>query len=396
MWIYKTMKSFNHTSIVRMLTLLLSLSLVSCIEEYNELPEQYSKPMVVITGEIISGETCTFYVTTTNGSSAAAGFIGKTYVNVEGSDKSKYMGKPVATGKFEVEVGELKPEVEYWLSVQTERGTFRSKAMKPLDAPDIVELSYDQPRPDKTVDIILSTSDPGEQLYLQWDYEECWEVRTPIVTNYVCVIWDEYRNGDMLHFFRYDPITIGHEINHGWLERQGEKILASNEDYGNGAIRGLCLYQHPNSDHRFMTRYRTLVRQKAISREEYQYQKVLQQQTNQMGGLFTPMPSELPSNIQTFNDTHVIGFVGVRGKVVERELYINYKDVDYQNLDISKAELIDPGKMGAYELVKLGYALAGIDQSGEHWTYHWCVDCRDSYWDGGASLERPSYWKDAE
>lgn len=367
----------------------------SCIEEYNELPEQLTDPMVVITGEIVSGEDCTFYVTGTSDMQDRPFYVPGSKVSVRGTDGTIFPGSQLNNETYMVPVGELKPDVEYYVMVENNYGHYRSEPMRPLDAPAITELVFDQPRLDKVIDFILSTEDTGGPMCFQWDYEECWEVYTPFTELYACLL-DRHDGPDDTFYYSYHFERVPNDelTNHGWVEHQGTKHFGSNDDYANGAIRRMCLYQGSRTDHRFQTRYRTLVRQKAITREEYEYQQLLRQQSTGMGGLFTPMPTELPTNISYSGEVRGMGYVGVRGKVSSRELYVRSRDVHYQSLD-EPYTVPDTLVESPIKMVQKGYHVKLYNPySGElAWTKKWCVDCRDYYWDY-ASLERPRYWID--
>lgn len=75
-------------------------------------------------------------------------------------------------------------------------------------------------------------------------------------------------------------------------------------------------------------RYSILVKQYALTREAYQYWEVMKKNTEQVGTLFDPQPSQLPSNITcvTRPEELVIGFVSA-GSYAEKRLFINRAEV---------------------------------------------------------------------
>lgn len=398
---YKVMKSLFLAATLGAVTL------TSCIDEYNELPDGVeTSHMLVVTGQIEPNYDCIFtlnhtvafnepgYLTYNHIPNARIAIVGSNGDRFKGyeydSDKSQYC---VQTGSFD-------PDVQYSLHIEAPGyGTFASNPMKPLDAPDITEFTWEKPRPDDVVDFLLTTSDPGGHTYFLWEFDEYWEIYTPYTAYWEYVItkepnpWD--RDSKYEGYFKGIPFTD--LTNHGWSKRLGvTNVITDNKDYGNGALQKYCIFQRHKDNVRFQTRYYTHVRQKAISSQEYEYRHMMQTQSSEMGGLFTPMPSELPGNIRCIDgDARAIGYIGVRGNVAEAELYVNRRDVEchfYEAPPVLPDSVVF--ESGPAKLLKRGYCLKEYDPiSGkQQWTQRWGIDCTDYHWN--ASLERPWFWED--
>lgn len=380
-----------------------ALCCTSCIEEYNELPSGQAEPMVVIDGQIVSDRECTFslFWSAPLGTESLNAFqpIRHASVVVEGTDGQRFVGHEGQNpGHYTVPVGELSADQEYFVQIALDSvGTFQSQPMRPIDTPDIAEFSYEQPRQDRQIDFMISTADPQSPTCFLWEYDETWEIYTPS-TAYWYYWYKQVEGPDPLHPAyegEFRPIEPTNLTNHGWCTFTGmESVFASNEDYGNGAISKLCLFQrHPN-DNRFQHRYLARVRQMAISQQEYEYRRLVATQSTEMGGLFTPMPSELPSNITSQQGrARAIGFIGVRGKVCETGIYVHRDDVGHR--DLYRVELVpDSLVQEPVPMLKLGYRVIDYDPySGvAHWGERWIIDCTDAFW--SASLRRPDYWRD--
>lgn len=399
------MKRMHYLLMLMMLT-----AVTSCIEEYNELPEGAQEHMLVIEGQIVSESDCTFTLRYTG--SLADDFIQSSLpatgavVFVESDKGDRYKGAELydSPGHYLVKVGKLDPEASYYLRVNTEEDSYTSRPMKPLDAPQITELGFEQTRDDRLVDFYVSTADPQEQIFLKWDFVETWEIQTP------CKGYWEYLFDDPEAFKRWDPYRdpagepsgyynwVGYTNlkSHGWCTHNSKVLtFTSNDDYGQGAVLHHTIYQRDPDDNRFQTRYLTQVRQMAISAEEYEYLNLMTTQSTEMGGLFTPMPSELPGNVSGANGARAIGYIGVRGRVSEAEIYVNRKEVEhydrYRFWIVPDEWVSTPGNM-----IKQGFRVIEHEPlTGKTtWSYRWMVDCTDPYW--GASLQRPWYWKDVE
>ena len=174
--------------------------------------------------------------------------------------------------------------------------------------------------------------------------------------------------------------------------------MCSTADYVEGRIFRKTLYTMEHTDDRIARLYFTRVKQRSISREEYEYEMFRRKLSNEMGGLFTPMPAELPTNLHCENgQKRVIGFVGVSGKPSQAEMFIKNSEVYHRSTRVSRD--LTPEEIEGWSfpaLYRLNYRIHQYEQMiGETsitWTYRWCVDCTDPVW--GASLECPPFWPD--
>lgn len=381
----------NTTSIHLSLMLMFS-ALVSCVDTYDVIPAGYVDPMLVVDGNIYSGQPCTFTLMHTVSLDASVSEslkgVEKATLTVCGSTGERFEAIDLHDGRYQVEVGTLSSDATYWLEISAPGyGFFTSEPMSPLYAPEIVEFTFQSPSGDGPVDFYVTTSDmtkgERERSFLLWRYEECYIVNAPLKA-----IW------------YYDPVEdvilpIPQLLNHGWRETSPtDRFIASNEDFDCGAIRNYCVYQRSNQDYRFMERYRTCLYQESISEQEYEYRHLLATQSSEMGGLFTPMPTELPSNVHGKHGEKAVGFVGVRGSVTQKELYVNRREVGYHF--IPRIETVTNEKHTNRYMYNHGLRVAiylpDMGEQSLEWAARWVVDVTDPYW--GASLEKPDYWED--
>jgi len=375
------MKRFKYY----LLTILLC---VSCVEEFNELPGDAGDPMLVVEGEIISGQTCTITLRRSSTLNDLSNYhFYSSLMSVHGSillqcsDGSSYTNRDYSNGVCTIDVPVLDPNKSYTLHIFTEEmGDFHTDPMNPLYAPDIADFSFDMPNDDGQVHFNISTSDPNGPSYFMWRYDEYYEVRTPVVSD-----WDY--DVDRGFFVRDFPVNLG------WISITSNPIVtSSNEDYGNHAITEYTLFEKNNQELRFRTKYMAIIKQVAISVDEYEYHRLLRIQSTNSGGLFGTMPSELPSNLKRDDGKKAIGYVGIRGSVAEKYLIIGPKDVGYVN----KISSVSPKKDDIDEdpaiMIEEGWAISSYGPQGLEWTKDWCVDCRTGFWDGGASLSKPDVW----
>ena len=133
----------------------------------------------------------------------------------------------------------------------------------------------------------------------------------------------------------------------------------------------------------------------AITRQEYEYRRLMLNQTYNMGGLFTPMPSELPTNIKSVGERKAIGYIGVRGRTSMKEMYINGSDVGYKSQDNPQTFPQDGVSPSALVYNGCSVYTHTPDTGDTMWTFTWCVDYRDKYW-GGDAIDRPDFWQNKQ
>lgn len=395
-----------------LILLLLLPMLASCVDEYEIKLKEADMNRLVINGHIVSGETCSFTLSYSQGVNAYMGWndgSSRDWMAVMGEDGSVYNARDIkgdfysSQARYDVEVGELRDDVRYWLHVKADGQVYESAPLYPTQAPEIDSLTFrqDMEAPGMPVDVFVSTAPTAESVYLRWNYDECWEVYTPYTTS---VRYDSFAN------WVYD-IPRSEWTNHGWARNQGTvEEIGKTGEYAGNCIRNKFLYrinQLTSADNRLQTRYRTRVRQYAISKVEYDYLQLRHRQDTEMGGLFTPLPSELPTNITCTTDPErkAVGYIGVSGRPATMEMYIDHSEVtfkrNYTPVYYTDDYMIEEGLVSYFSrsqrYVLLSHYFEDTMDGGKRevstWTEPWCVDCRQYFW-GRASLVKPDDWKD--
>lgn len=367
-----------------------SVLLSACVDKFEaDLPQEQTH-LLVVEGDIYSQQECSFMLSHTvgldaNESAVSSCMITDASLSVRGDDGQAWSGTMSEPGKYVVSVGALSADAHYWVNIDWGGNSYASEPLSPLATPDIVSLAWEQPRSDRQVDILITPASTFEAQYFRWSYEEHWEINTPMKTIY------EYIPTN-------DDIEMTHPVLHqGWCHQSAHRtVIAGSADYSNHNISNLRIYQLSPLDDRFNTRYCTCVTQTAITREQYEYEKLSLQLSDEMGGLFTPQPAALPSNVKCQTaDRPAIGFVGVSLNNVSKTLYIDNKEVGHQSQHL--AQTLPDSEARRYswsELWQMGYRVYQYypEFSSVTWVSRWCVDCTDSTW--GASLQRPDFWQD--
>lgn len=366
------------------------LLLAACIETYEAHLDGAGEGCLVVEGNILSDSVCTFYLSRTVGLDAT--FLPSDYTDVEaevavvGSDGSRWNGVKADMGTYEVSVGVLNENVTYSLEIRYDGDTYTSEPQKPLPTSPIDELTFEQ-EGEGDIKILLSTKagKADESEYYFWNYVEDWEVRTP----YSCRFVYEPDARDVVEYDR-PPYC------QGWVHRVSSGVLVgSTESSVNNALTRKLIYSIPSNSRSVSLYYSTLLVQRNLSKGEYEYHQARKKYSEDMGGLFTPQPSELPTNIVCSNSSRVVvGYVGCNMNVSEKRIFIPRSKITYTGKLRCPEVPVEPG-WGFQQMYAAGYQIidywlieGGISYT---WGHIECVDVRT--W--GANPDRsarPDWW----
>ena len=377
------------------LSLLAGVCMLSgCIEEYEaDIPAE-DTGLLVVEGTICSAQLNTFILTRTQpvNSHSEPTIVEGASVIVHGSDGSAY-AMQAADGKYSGPLPDLDPDVAYYLHIEADGEVYESEPQKPLPTEPVADVSLEPDTAANSIDVLVTPDipfDPDKANYYSWTYDETWEVHP----DYTTIIRFDTRTSTPV----YDP----HQFPvRGWKSQTGQTIMVgASLHYDDHHIRRLRLYAIDRSSERIYYKYSGLVRQRAISKAEYEYALARRQAGSEMGGLFTPLPSALPTNIHCLtSNRHAIGFVGCSLNTSERRFFLKAEDyavVRPQPKDARKW-LDDCNEMDCYRMaVKEGmflcewkderYRPGGTLQTA--WAYDYQLDVR--LW--GAYDAEPDYW----
>lgn len=370
------------------------LSIVACVEPFEpELPASETS-VLVVEGSIIDGQKNSFLLTRSVGLNDSINrrsydYISYANVRIVGSDGEEWIAQPQGSGLYVVaDSVALDDNVFYSLVIDYDGNTYCSDPALPQPTPSIDKLEFGLSEGKDQVQVYITSqlSSDSDISYYAWTFEECWEINTPF---HEC--------------FEYFPMnnsvsTVSQDLSHGFCMDTPIPVIGSNESFGDSILANYMLYSYSNLSNRFNTQYGVRVTQRAISKAEYEYERLLQRQSYEMGGLFTPQPSAFPTNIHCTTDPSLraIGYVGVSAGVTRKELYISKSDVGYtlqKKIEEKTQEQIEEEHLSYYSLYRLGFRVYEYEwffNQPPRWCKRWCVDCRDPYWN--AVYDTPPYW----
>ena len=375
-------------NIIKVVMLFAIVLVMGCVEKFEANIGDIPVEGLVVEGDIISDSTVVFQLSKTlplNENEEYADLF-EDYMNVDaklqvkGSDGTSWLGFGLGKGQYRVDIGTLRPDVEYHLEILYDNETYQSKAQLPLATTGIEKLAFSQPDLMGPVTIFLNTQDSNsdEAEYFLWYYEEDWEIRSDFATT---ALYHPELNS-IIHY-GYVPVA------QGWCYNKNSRImLGTTEANVKNQIVGKTIQSIKNTDHRLSFLYSIRVQQRNLTRQEYEYYQVRAKLNNEMGGLFTPQPSELPTNIICSNPSRkVIGYVGCNMGVSKRQLYIKEEDVCY--LDIYRCDMGKDPDGSPRVKYEAGFQISDVTPIGVEWARKECVDVRTKNADPRG---RPSWW----
>ena len=189
----------------------------------------------------------------------------------------------------------------------------------------------------------------------------------------------EYQNGDNT-FFCWDSADRDDILLGSTVELSEDRLV----DYG--------IYAFDPKDRRVSHIYFVALSQIRLTEVAYRFWDVLRTNSSDVGGLFSPEPSELRGNIVNIDDPDelVLGFISV-ATCSRARLFVDNDNTLFSRWQGRAAtnSIEYPFPADYWKYYGWQYRVGWLDESkGYAWVPGECVDCRFS----GGTKERPSWW----
>lgn len=225
----------------------------------------------------------------------------------------------LTAGNFgEYHTADFLPEnQEYTLAIDLSNGQrFVSDNIKPVISPDF-DVTFT--KEDGNVQVYGNTSGNDEAEYFLWQYDETWVYRTPYTSffNY------DKEAGEMVSIPMDQLTNICYNF-----DQSRRIILEASSRFENNQIFQKELLTIDSLSERLGIRYRIQARQYALDREAYIFWEGIRRNSDDIGTIFSPLPSAVGSNIRAAENpnTPVIGYISA-GKSKEKVMYIDASEV---------------------------------------------------------------------
>lgn len=365
------------------------VQLLSCKEPFEPAVKNGHGAFLVVEGVIsTSGPTTIRLSRTINVSGANDPMpVEGASVMVEGDDHTSFPLRYAGDGTYQAPQLNLATGQGYRLRIRTPEGKeFLSDYNTARANPDIDHVIWK--RDDQGVGIYVNTHDPDNNTrYYRWEYVETWQTRSYAYSSVKFTpSWQGLTR----------PPEEAEQLYTCWKTTPSTNILiSSSARLSEDVISDYPLVRIPNDDEKLAIRYSILVRQYALTREAFEYLQRMKKNSEQMGSIFDPQPSEARGNIRCLTDPDepVIGYVTV-SPVFERRIFIDRSDVPGWNYMF--ACVMDDVKNHKDSLEAVfghgdNIAIEPIEQEGKVTRYIYstaqCMDCRIF----GSNI-KPDFW----
>jgi hypothetical protein len=373
---------------IKLIVIVLGLLVITGCKDHYEIELRPSdRSLLVVEGFLNKGHTSSFRLSRTVDLSESISLKPElqAWLMVEGKDNSSAAFAEMGNGFYEASLGFLEIGKEYRLRIRTSDGReYLSTYVEVKDNPAIDSVSWRHVE-DNAVRVYVSTHDPANKThYYRWDFDETWEIRSFFRSG-----WKRKGNDSIV---LRDLIT--EDVSVCWkYDASTNILLGSSAQLTSDVISESPLLLIPRTSEKLEQRYSILVRQYVLSKEAYEYFDLLKKNTESLGTIFSPQPSEVRGNIYSVNDPaeQVIGFV-TASAVQEKRIFISANElngrgsylfcetVQIQNHPDSIAASIG---FEPYNAIYGGPGIKYWDASTAR-----CVDCTSR----GGSTTKPSYW----
>lgn len=285
----------------------------ACIDQYTPTGIEEISSMLVVDGKI-SGDSTLITLSRSVGLTQNISditWIDNAIVRVEREDGVSF-GETVyrGDGVYFIPVESLQKGKKYRLYIKTGSEEYVSEYLEPLFTPEVEEITWD--KENSIVSFYVSTKDPEAQSdYYQWSYRDTWEFNVDFFAD---AAFEFATEGNVI------PMNLFSENNRYYCWNHGLSntlILGSSDKLKENVISRQKIAEFDAKSERFMTMYYLRVTQSQIRKSTYEYYYNLQKNVEDVGSIFTPIPSELHGNIVNVANPGevVIGYVDVSSAV---------------------------------------------------------------------------------
>jgi len=369
----------------------------ACKDKYMPHINQPAAGFLVVEGYINSGNDSTFiYLSRSSGLDSIQVFPEPAaQVEVQSEQGGSYPLTEQPGGKYAVGPLSIDPAQKYRVHILTSNGKeYLSDLSEVKITPPIDSVNW-RAGPDLVTIYVSTHDDQKKSIYYKWSFEETWQYSSPYISNYVYAPNDPAADS----FYLIPRVNAG-AYNTCWLTSQSSNInLGSTASLNADVISEFPLQTISyDGSNRLITRYSILVKQNVLTKAAYEWEQMLQKNTEQLGSIFDAQPSETGGNLHcTMNATEqVIGFIGCSSQT-EKRIFINRYELPNvfvtTGYEVCSVDSVDKVKEAhaftdsTYEWV-IDHLFKGNDIIGATGAPRGCIDCREK---GGVSV-KPSFW----
>jgi hypothetical protein len=371
-------------------TIYFTLTLFSCLDPYPARDSDVPRNVLVVEGFIdVNSRRATVKLSrlanltdNTSDMSQSANSI-----HIEDENGKRYILTAISNGHYSVDMSDVDYDKKYKLIIHVSGDErYESDLIDVIKTPPIESLEWEGG--DDGVRIYASTISSTDQTpYFQWDFTETWVYTAPLESTLKVIAGIPY------------PRTSLDNVFVCWKTLPATKTnIFATTSLSSNVVSRRQIQLIPKGSQKTSIHYSIEVKQRAITAGEHEYLKLLQQTTENLGGLFDPLPSQTVSNVKPLgSNPSPVGYFSGSSTDTKR-MFISFYDLpdilmvpqrhncvpdticfsrvqrpDCRNdfASMSPRDLLIVEKDGWY--LKTNYS---------------CADCRAQ----GGTLEKPDFW----
>jgi len=246
-------------------------------------------------------------------------------VNVEGEDGSRFPFVESGNGEYSIAQLTLNNGIKYRVHIRTADGKEYTSDYTPVNYTPLID-SITWQRENDGLRLYANARDPqNDTKYYQWKYEETWEIHSAYYTS-IKYIRDTIRTNAVTDLvYRMPDQNPDTTLYKCWNTLNSSTIiLGSTEKLTSDIVYLPVQYIEPKSE-KLSVLYSINLRQYAISHDNYLFLQKMKKNTEQLGTIFDPQPSEISGNIHCLTDPAeiVIGFIEITQEQMKRIFIYN-------------------------------------------------------------------------
>ncbi len=345
---------------IYILSLLLTLSLVSCRDPFEIQSIDFQNSLVVEATLTNEFKQHTLKLSRTYELNQEVGaFEDGAAVSVEDSEGNIFLFNPIGQGVYESELEfQAIPNVNYTLNITTTEGErFQSstKSLTPIsEITDLYGELITNASGEEGIQLFIdSDNQNSEALYFRYEYEETYQVIPPFyselkveLTNYVEeIVYNPRPDIQVTYDIELIPRSQEEQVCYSSDQQKGI-ILTTTNSLSNNGVERLPIRFISKEDRILRDRYSILVKQYVQSIESYSYYKTLDDLGNTESILSQSQPGFVFGNISSLEnpDQKVVGYFDV-SSVSQKRIFFNYLDFN----------LPQPDYLFSCEIIELDY-----------------------------------------
>jgi len=309
-------------------------------------------------------------------------------VAILAANGNSYPLQELGNGAYSSTQLSLDPAQKYRLKITTRNGSqYESDTVSTRTAPSIDSLTWRQDDSSGNVIVSVNTHDPGNNShYYRWFYSETWEYHAPLQAELQLI------NGEI--YYAIDSLTQQFLIYYCWRSANSTDIVLGNtSSFGQDRVSQQPIGILPRGAQKISVKYSMLASQYVLTPDAYQYWLILQKNTQNLGTLFDPQPSQLTGNIHCLTNPKepVIGFLSA-SSIAQQRLFIDNKQLHNWDTLVQDCPLRqtgwDPNNFHNYSYPDTLWGPYYFSGPVLYLTKRDCLDCRLQ----GGTLQKPSFW----